>query len=71
MNHVVLPRGSVLRHSICVSVVCLQTGSADDCGPGGFGRLTVHSQEVVEQLEEREAVPAVGRLHFQSCVHVG
>ena len=33
--------------------------------------LTVHSQEVVEQLEEGEAVPAVGRLNLKSCVHVG
>lgn len=32
--------------------------------------LTVHSQEVVEQLEEGEAVPAVGRLNLKSCVHV-
>ncbi len=33
--------------------------------------LTVDSQEVIEQLEEGETVPAVGRLNFKSCVHVG
>lgn len=33
--------------------------------------LTVSSQEVVEQLEEREAVPGVDRLHGKGWVHVG
>lgn len=33
--------------------------------------LTIYPQEVVEQLEERETVPAVWRLNFQSRVHVG
>lgn len=39
-------------------------------GPPASFTLTVCPQEVVEQLEEREAVPAVGRLNLQSCVHV-
>lgn len=33
--------------------------------------LTVDSQEVIEQLEEGETVPAVGWLYFKSRVHVG
>lgn len=33
--------------------------------------LTVAAQEAVEQLEEREAAPAVGRLRLQDGVHVG
>ena len=32
--------------------------------------LTVGPEEVVEQLEEREAVPALGRLNLKSGVHV-
>lgn len=37
---------------------------------GGGGQLTVSAQEVVEQLEERKAVPGVLRLHLQRRVHV-
>lgn len=33
--------------------------------------LTVSSQEVVEELEQRETVPGVDRLYLQSGVHVG
>lgn len=32
--------------------------------------LTVQTEEVVEQLEKREAVPALGGLDLQSGVHV-
>lgn len=32
--------------------------------------LTVHPQEVIEQLEEGETVPAVGRLNLKCRVHV-
>lgn len=34
-------------------------------------RLTVHPQEVIEELEERETVPAVRWLHLQGGIHVG
>lgn len=34
------------------------------------GELTVQTEEVVEQLEKREAVPALGGLDLQSGVHV-
>ncbi|TNN41241.1 hypothetical protein EYF80_048597 [Liparis tanakae] len=34
-------------------------------------KLTVQSQEVVEHLEQREAVPRVHGLQLQSGVHVG
>lgn len=34
-------------------------------------RLTIGSQEVVEELEQRETVPGVHRLDLQSGVHVG
>ena len=34
-------------------------------------RLTVSSQEVVEELEQREAVPGVNGLDLQSGIHVG
>lgn len=39
-------------------------------GLQGLQGLTVCPQEVVEQLEEREAVPALRGLDLQSCIHV-
>lgn len=37
---------------------------------GRMQELTVWTQEVVEKLEEREAVPALGWLDLQGGVHV-
>lgn len=37
---------------------------------GGAQKLTVHPEEVVEQLEKRETVPALRGLDLQGCIHV-
>lgn len=50
-----------------------QPRGTTSCARGATGRrveLTVCPKEVVEQLEEGEAVPALGRLDLQSGIHV-
>ena len=58
--------GSGVLNAVCVCSYC-SLGS----GPGlGLESLTVGPQKVIEQLEEREAVPAVRGLNLQCSIHV-